>query len=258
MNPITHKMKSTILAQISHPVVVWLGAGSLFLGAGCQSTSTDNATAARPASSSASASAPATIQATLVAKPRPVVVRDFKFDVSQLHTDSGLASGRQGPARRIMGNLRPEETPTQKATRFAGLLSDTIASELAALKIPATRELLGAPLPTEGLVVGGEFLQVDEGNRLKRAVVGFGSGSSEVLVRVAVYDLAQSRTQPLLVYGTGTGSKPMPGGIVSMNPYAMAAKYVLSHNASEKDMRRLGKQIAKDLAQVEAGGTPKH
>jgi hypothetical protein len=251
-------MKSNLLTRISHTVVVMLGAGSLFLGAGCQSTSTSNSTAAPSGGSGAIASAPAATNATLVAKPRPVVVRDFAFDVSQLHTDPGLAPGGQGPAKRILGNLRPEETPAQKATRFAGLLSETIASELAALKIPATRELAGAPLPAEGLVVGGQFVEVDEGNRLKRAVVGFGAGSSEVLVQVSVYDLAQSRTQPILVYGTGTGSKPMPGGVVTMNPYAMAAKYVLSRNASEKDMRRLGKQIAKDLAQVEAGGTPKH
>jgi len=44
---------------------------------------------------------------------------------------------------------------------------------------------------------------------------------------------------------------------VAMNPYAMAAKYVLSRNATEKEVRQLGKQIAKDLAQVEAGGVPK-
>jgi hypothetical protein len=249
-------MKTTLPARISHHVVVVLGAGSLFLGAGCQSTSTDTASAAH--SGNSAASGPATASATLVVNPRPVVVHDFAFDVTQLHTDPGLMPGREGPAKRIIGTLRPEESPAQKATRFATLLSETIAKELSALKIPAAREALGAPLPPDGLVVGGEFLEVDEGNRLRRAIVGFGAGASDVLVQVAVYDLAQSREQPILVYGTGTGSKPMPGGVVSMNPYAMAAKYVLSRNASEKDMRRLGKQIAKDLAQVEAGGVPKH
>jgi hypothetical protein len=256
INPMTRNMKSNPLTRISRPVAVLLGAGSLFLGAGCQSTSTGNATAASPGNRATPA--PATTNPTLVAKPRPVVVHDFKFDVAQLRTDPGLAPGRQGPAKRILGNLRPEETPVQKATRYATLLSETIAKELTALKIPATREAPGAPLPADGLVVGGEFLEVDEGNRLRRAIVGFGVGASDVLVQVSVYDLAQSRQQPILVYGTGTGSKPMPGGAVSMNPYAMAAKYVLARNASEKDMRRLGAQIAKDLAQVEAGGVPKH
>jgi hypothetical protein len=40
--------------------------------------------------------------------------------------------------------------------------------------------------------------------------------------------------------------------------YWLTAKYVLSRNATEKDVRKLGQQIAKDLAQVEAGGIPKH
>jgi len=249
-------MKSTTRADLSRTMIAAIGAASLLLGAGCQSTSTGNSTATIPGSRSAVK--PATAHATLAANPRPVVVRDFAFEAAQLHTDSGLLAGREGPAKRVLGGLRPEETPVQKATRLASLLAETIANELVDLKIPASRGSVGAPLPADGLVVVGEFLQVDEGNRLKRAVVGFGAGATEVLVQVAVYDLAQSRENPILVYGTGTGSKPTPGAVVSMNPYAMAAKYVLSRNATEKDVRRLGKQIAKDLAQVEAGNIPKH
>jgi hypothetical protein len=224
-----------------------LATGQCILLTGCQSASTGKSPATE---------APASV-AMLGAKPRPVVVREFAFDVAQLRPDQGLLGGRQGPGKRILGNLRPEETPAEKAARLAGLLSETIAKELVALKIPASRAPVGAPLPAEGFVVGGQFMEVDEGNRLKRALVGFGAGSTEVLVQVAVYDLAQSRDQPVLVYGTGTGSKPMPGAVVTLNPYAMAAKYVLSRNATEKDVRTLGQQIAQDLAQVEAGGFPK-
>jgi len=248
-------MKSTTLAGISRLLAVMLGAAPLLMGAGCQSTSTGSSTATLAGSSTASQSA--TTQATLVANPRPVVVRDFAFDVAQLHTDQGLLSGREGPVKRIVGGLRAEETPAEKATRVAGLLSETIAKELAVLKIPASREQPGAPWPADGLVVSGQFMQVDEGNRLKRAIVGFGAGATEVLAQVAVYDLAQSREHPILVYGTGSGSKPMPGAVVTLNPYAMAAKYVLSRNATEKEVRKLGKQIAKDLAQVEARGLSK-
>jgi hypothetical protein len=32
----------------------------------------------------------------------------------------------------------------------------------------------------------------------------------------------------------------------------------MSRNATEKDVRKLGRQIAKDLAQVQAGDVPKH
>jgi hypothetical protein len=193
----------------------------------------------------------------LAAQPRPVAVYDFAFDVANLQTEQGLVKGRSGPVGRLRSSLRSEETPAEKTARFAALLSETIAKELGVLKIPATRQPKGAPWPGTGLVVKGEFVQVDEGNRMKRAVIGFGAGAIETLTQVEIFDLAQSRTTPVLVYGTGTGSKPMPGGIIMMNPYAMAAKYVLSRNATEKDVRALGKKIAHDLAKLEAGGAAK-
>lgn len=239
--------------MITHPHVAFrrslaavLATALSLFAAGCQSASSGGAGA--PA-------APA--NATDVANPRPVAVYDFAFDVADLHTDQSPLAGREGPARRVRGALRPEETPAQKAERLAGLLSETIAKELASLKIPATRQAKGVPWPATGLVVQGEFLQVDEGNRLKRAVVGFGAGATETLAQVEVYDLAQDRTKPILVYGTGTGSKPTPGGVVTMNPYAMAARYVLSRNATEKDVRALGKRIAEDLAQLAAAPSPR-
>ncbi len=194
--------------------------------------------------------------ARTAAQARPVVVRDFLFDVARLHADPGLAPSRQGPAKRILGNLRPEETPEQQAARLSGLLSETIAQELAKLNIPAGRETTGTVLPADALVVSGQFMEMDERNRLKRVMVGFGSGSTEVLVQVAIYDLRQSREQPVLVYGTGTGSKPLPGAVVSMNPYVMAARYVLSRSDEEKDVRRLGRRIAQDLAQMRSSGQP--
>lgn len=192
-----------------------------------------------------------TADTSLVDNPMPVVVCDFHFDVAHLKTDEGMTSGREGPARRLVANVRPGETPAEKAARLSGLFSKAIAEELATLKIPAMVQSKDSPWPATGLLVRGEFLEVDEGNRLRRAVIGFGAGATEALAQVEVFDLRHNRDKPVLVFGAGTGSKPTPGGIVSMNPYAMAAKYVLSRNASEKDVRKLGKQIGRDLAQLD-------
>ena len=146
-------MKATTLARFRRSVATALATGLSFLVVGCQSTSSGKATTAAAATN-----------APLVTNPLPVVVCDFAFDVARLRTDEGLTPVREGPARRIMGNLRPEETTEQKEARLAGLLAETIAKELTTMKIPATRQTKGAPWPTTGLVVGGELLQVDEGN----------------------------------------------------------------------------------------------
>lgn len=225
--------------------------GAMLIGTGCQSSSTGRPAAA----SSGGGSGPqvAGSPAGVAPKARPVVVHDFAYDAAQVKSDPGPLPGLQGPAQLILQPRRSEEPPQEKAARLARLLSETIAEELTARKIPTTRQPRGMPLPADGLVVDGEFLQVDEGNRLRRAMVGFGAGASEVLAQVSVFDLAQSRDQPILVYGTGKGSRPMPGAVITWNPYVMAAKYVLSHNATDKDVRRLGKQIAEDLSRIEAG-----
>ncbi len=186
-----------------------------------------------------------------VTNPRPVVVRDFAWTEGRPPADSGLLAGRQGPAQRVLNRLHPEEAPVEKATRLTALLSETIVQELMQAGIPARRGESGAALPAEALLVHGQFLEVDEGNRLRRAVVGFGAGASEILVEVSVFDLARSAQQPVVTFGTGTGSKPLPGAIITMNPYVMAAKFVLSRNATDKDVKKLGKNIARHLAEIE-------
>ncbi len=188
--------------------------------------------------------------------PRPVVVRDFAFDVSQIQEDSGLLARRHGPVKRIAETVRPPESPREKAARLSALLSASLTQELTALQIPASRAAPGVKPPANALVVQGQFMEVAEGNRLRRAIIGFGSGATEVLVEVSVFDLARSADQPALTFGTGHGSKPMPGAILLLNPYAMTAKFILSRNATEQDVRKVGKEIARTLAQIESGAPP--
>jgi len=185
--------------------------------------------------------------ATVDQAARPVGVRDFAYAVERHQADSGLLAGRQGPLKRLSRAGRPEESPEQKAARMATMLSESIVGELTKQKVRASRLAPGVATPSDGYVIEGQFLVLDEGNRLRRAVIGFGDGASEVLVEVSIFDLARSAKEPVLVFGTGKESRHMPGGIVLMNPYAMAAKYVLSRKSSEKDVRQMGKQIAKDI-----------
>src|SRR5262249_10833081 len=96
--------------------------------------------------------------------------------------------------------------------------------------------------PQNGLLVGGEFLEVDEGNRMRRAMVGFGAGSEEVKVQVEVYDPARDPSTPFLVYGTGEEGRKGPGALAFRSPYRAAARYVLSRRATEKDVVKLGNQ----------------
>ena len=84
-------------------------------------------------------------------------------------------------------------------------------------------------------------------------MVGFGAGSEEVKVQVEVYDLAKNPSTPFLVYGAGEEGRKGPGAVAFRNPYAAAARYVLSRRATEKDVVKLGNQIAADLVKISEG-----
>jgi Domain of unknown function (DUF4410) len=190
-------------------------------------------------------------QATAPSAPKgPVYVRDFRFDAQNLKPDQGLLGGRGGPVGRLLQGLKPSEDPAAKARQFVELLSNTIVGELNNAGIYASRLELAAFAPSAGLLVGGEFLEVDEGNRMRRAMVGFGAGSEEIKVQVEVYDLAKDPNSPFLVYGAGEEGRKGPGAVAFRNPYAAAARYVLSRKATEKDVIKLGNQIAADLVKI--------
>ena len=88
-----------------------------------------------------------------------------------------------------------------------------------------------------------------EGNRVEQATIGFGRGSGQVSIAVIVSDLATNPRQPFLVMGSDSAQHRMPGGVVFMNPYAMAAKFVLSRGQTERDVKAMGSAIAKTLIQ---------
>jgi hypothetical protein len=190
-------------------------------------------------------------QATPPGAPqRPVYVRDFLFDAQNLKPDEGLLGRRQRPAGRLPQGLKPSNDPAAKAHELVTLLSNTIVAELNNAGIRASRLEPRALTPQDGLLVGGEFLEVDEGNRMRRAMVGFGAGTEEVKVQVEMYDLAKDSNSPFLVYGAGEEGRKSPGAVALRNPYVAAARYVLSRRATEKDVVKLGNQIAADLVKI--------
>ena len=107
---------------------------------------------------------PVFAQATV--SKQPVYVRNFLFDSQNLKPDEGLLGRREGPVGRLLRGLKPSEDPAAKARELVTLLSNTIVAELNNAGIRATRLEPGALMPQDGLLVGGEFLEVDEGNRM--------------------------------------------------------------------------------------------
>jgi hypothetical protein len=79
--------------------------------------------------------------------------------------------------------------------------------------------------PVQGnnvLIVDGEFIDVSEGNRLSRMVIGLGVGKSQINSNVDVYHRTTMADQQIMEFDTHADSGSMPGAAIMGAP-GMAA-----------------------------------
>ena len=197
-------------------------------------------------------------QTPKIPRPSVIYVSDFYLDPDHVKKETVLH--REGIVKKRLETLKGEDDPSEKAAKLVMTLSGSIVKELqsAGLKAEYLRNTeglrkdfmpQGLNLPKEGWLVAGWFSNVDEGNSAVSSTVGFGKGTESVEIDAVVYDLSQDAREPFLCMGSESAVSKTPGGLITKNPYSMAAKYVLSKGATEKDVQKQGLAIAKTLLQ---------
>jgi hypothetical protein len=184
--------------------------------------------------------------------PRVIYVEDFALDPNIVQTASDLPSQilpRGGVLARIRERpslLRPTDSsdPATEARQAVNQLSESIVSGLTRAGVPAQRIAAGSPVPPDAWVLRGSVDKLSEGNRMQQAVVGFGAGEPVVEVSGQI-DNSQHGT--LLTFGDENRAHRMPGGIVTRNPYVIAAKFVLSRGSTSRDVQQLGGNLASEI-----------
>lgn len=176
-----------------------------------------------------------------------VYVSDFDLDVSNVKPDSGRAQ----QARRLAGGLLPhgplrqQQDPQAHAREIVAQMSEALIADLTKAGVDAHRLAPGTAVPASGWQVRGVFLSVDEGNRLRRAVVGFGAGQDDLQVAVAIGDLSKAGQGQASLYENVEGdSKDKPGAFIKLNPYVIAAKFVLAGRDEHTTIKNAAQQIA--------------
>lgn len=187
--------------------------------------------------------------------PATVYVADFRLDTADFQGDQGvrgalpgrLADGAlDGVGERLPKPLTTTD-PSAKAAGIVEMLATALVQDLRDQGVPAERLPTGT-LPRSGWLISGRFVDVDEGNRIRRAALGFGQGASQMQVEVGLSDLSDSDpTRPFAVFGTVKQHGETPGAAVTLNPYAAAAKFVMEKNASDKDARKTAAEITEEL-----------
>lgn len=132
------------------------------------------------------------VKATIM--PRIIYVMDFELDTADIQSDTGLVKfqrERSGPLPETLSSLRGQKDPAVRSKELVDLMSKSLLAELGKRNLNASRLGTADPLPAGGLLVRGIFVHVEEGNRLRITVIGFGSGKTELQLVVSVDDLAQ-------------------------------------------------------------------
>ena len=151
---------------------------------------------------------------TNLPRPSRILIMDFAVSEGEVKEYQGIM--RQQP------NIKDA---SERERLLAREVKDALAEEIVdAIKpLGFVVERVGPATKASGtdLLVNGQFMTVDEGNPLRRLVVGFGDGASTVESRVQVYQGPDARK--LLDFTTQSDSGKMPGAAATMGAGAVAA-----------------------------------
>jgi Domain of unknown function (DUF4410) len=191
--------------------------------------------------------------------PRPdlVLVDDFAVAPDEVELRYGLVA-------RIEESFDTEPPSQQErdvGRQVAQALAESLVAEIRDLGLPAERAGT-ATASGQVLAIEGQFVSIDEGDRARRMVIGFGAGESKVVVNVQVFD--RTGPEPRLLdefqvdadSGRKPGMGPMAGvGVAAASvTTAVATSAGLSVGAEAisdsvvADADRAARGIAKQLA----------
>lgn len=195
------------------------------------------------------------ISTTPTNKPTVIYVADFDLDAADIKAEKGLLP----PPPKLPGPLSsalPPPTgapkdPQKLARELVDEMSESLVKDLTKAGRTARRLRTGEPFPTSGWLVRGVFTEVNQGNQLERAVIGFGKGKTDLQVVVDIADLAHGTPKDFYELNTTANSGKLPGAgpMIVLCPAGAAARFVIAG----KDLNRNVKQtVAKVAAEVVA------
>jgi hypothetical protein len=149
------------------------------------------------------------VEVKAVGLPRPqlVVVHDFAVSPSAVALDTAIGA-------RILEVMKgsPEADDQLKiGQEVARIVTQNLVSEIGKLGIPAVEAARATPVAGPSLSIEGQFVTVDQGNRLRRAMIGFGAGASEVRTLVQVFETTNDGRRLVEDFYTTVKSSRKPG-----------------------------------------------
>ncbi len=143
-------------------------------------------------------------------RPQQILVHDFAVTEAEINKELNKRS------------VTPEEERQRElGQQVAKTLVEELVRGLRALDFDVERKPRGTAAGKDQLLIDGRLLDVDEGNRLGRIVIGFGAGASKLDTEVDVY--YGPRRRKVLDFKTHADSGKLPGAAATMGAGAAVA-----------------------------------
>ena len=193
-------------------------------------------------------------------RPSLILVYDFAVTPQEVELDTGLSADIMQQYEQHKGETRTAEE-IKVGHKVADALAEELVKKIRSYGLWAERGF-GAPYGNEkDLMVKGQLLSIDEGNRTERVAIGLGAGRTSVQANVQVYEMtAQGMKEVDSMRGTAkSGYKPGMGEMMGVGAIAghllmstavsgtLAGTSEVTSATVEADGKRLADDIAKDL-----------
>ena len=204
-------------------------------------------------------------------RPSLILVYDFAVSPDEVKLDKGLSADIMQKYEKHKGMTRTAEE-IKVGHKVADALAEELVKKIRSYGLMAER---GFGLPhgnAKDLLIKGQLLSIDEGNRTERVAIGLGAGRTSVQANVQVYELTPKGMQQVdTLRGTAkSGRKPGMGEMMGVGAIAghllastlvsgaLAAGTEMTSATVEADGKRLADQIATDLRKffVDQGWIP--
>ncbi|MFZ3044864.1 MAG: DUF4410 domain-containing protein [Desulfatirhabdiaceae bacterium] len=185
--------------------------------------------------------------------PRPEWVLITNFDVSSADIKENARFFSE--IQRGSEDDDPLEDERQLGYEVADVLAGELMVKIAEMGLRPMRVTSSTPTTKDSIIITGRFVNIDEGNRRRRNVIGFGAGKSFLDCAVIVSASGDFGVREIMAFDIHIDSGNLPGFAV-MGPARMAAgagiRAVVTSNAAisgVKSYKSASTQLAVDLAE---------
>lgn len=159
-----------------------------------------------------------------LARPDRVVVSYFSIASDQVKLDQGVGAR----VTRAANDQPQDELALRAAKDTQAALAERIVEQLNKYGLPAELSSEGAAYP-RSVLVQGQIVGIDQGNRTRRMLVGLGAGKSSVSADAQIY-YATNVAPPrfMMAFEGSADSGHMPGAAETMGAGAVAQRATTS------------------------------